>query len=366
MRGYRMIVTVLDDILNKIDVLDSYHSLIWTVRYSREGDFELYIPFIPSILDSFEIDNYLEIKDSDRTMIIEDREIEPTSEEGIYMAITGRSLESILDRRIVWKFTELSGKLEDVIFRLLNENVVNPEDPNRRIENFELVPSGDPTLSEIDIKAQYHGEDLYTIISELCSRENVGFKIVLSDDGKFQFSLYRGVDRSYDQTTNPYVVFSPRFENINNSKYMESIKNYKNVTLSAGEGSGMNRKLKAVQVGEEPIKGLTRREVFTDAGRVSTNGAAGSISDSIYMKHIEAKGLENLAEHSFDTLFDADADTSKTFKYGIDFEIGDIVQLENEFGITATSRITELIITQDMEGRNVFPTFVSTDQNRRR
>lgn len=73
--------------------------------------------------------------------------------------------------------------------------------------------------------------------------KNVGFRIKLSDDNKFVFKLYAGADRSYDQFTNPYVIFSPKFENVINTNYLESKKTLKTVTLVAGEG-------------REPIGGL--------------------------------------------------------------------------------------------------------------
>ncbi len=53
---------------------------------------------------------------------------------------------------------------------------------------------------------------------------------------QFVFELYAGFDRSYDQTENPYVIFSPKFENIINSNYIESKASLKTVTLVGGEG----------------------------------------------------------------------------------------------------------------------------------
>ena len=47
---------------------------------------------------------------------------------------------------------------------------------------------------------------------------------------------------SFSQTERPPVIFSPSFDNLIKSKYIESTKTYKNVGLVAGEGEGSARK----------------------------------------------------------------------------------------------------------------------------
>lgn len=114
---------------------------------------------------------------------------------------------------------------------MLNENIISPSIADRKISNFTFKPSTDNKVTGLTIDNQYTGDDLYTDIKGLCEENNIGFKIILTDDNKFEFSLYAGADRSYDQTENPYVVFSPNFENIINSNYYSSNANLKNVTL---------------------------------------------------------------------------------------------------------------------------------------
>lgn len=97
---------------------------------------------------------------------------------------------------------------------MLNECIISPSIADRKISNFVFVPSTDPKITSLKIDNQYTGDCLYDVIKGLCEENNIGFKIVLTDENKFAFSLYAGVDRSYEQTENPYVVFSPNFENI--------------------------------------------------------------------------------------------------------------------------------------------------------
>ena len=182
-------------------------------------------------------------------------------ENGNSVTITGRSLESLLSRRIVWTQTLLDGSVQDCIKKLLDENVISPKDVNRKIPNFVFETSVEKAVTEPKITAQFTGDNLYDVISEICRLTGLGFKVTLNDKKQFVFKLYAGADRTYAQTENPYVVFSPKFENIANSNYLESKKEYKNVALVAGEGEGAERKTTSVGEGS----GLERRELFVDA-----------------------------------------------------------------------------------------------------
>ena len=119
---------------------------------------------------------------------------------------------------------------------MLNENVISPSDSNRKISNFIFKESTDSAITKLKLEAQYTGDNLYDVIQKICEEQGIGFKITLNDKKQFVFELYAGFDRSYDQTENPYVIFSPKFENIINSNYIESKASLKTVTLVGGEG----------------------------------------------------------------------------------------------------------------------------------
>lgn len=262
-----MNLVVYDTDLNAISVLDIYKSLIWTERYYAYGDFEIYTLIDTSLLAYLKQDYYLQRGDSDRAMIIEKIQINADSEDGNVMTISGRSLESILLRRIIWGQRNFTGNLQNAIKTMLQENVINPSNPNRKIENFIFEESTDPLITALELDVQYTGDVLYDAIQKLCSERGIGFKVMINENKQFVFKLYSGIDRSYAQTTNPYVVFSPNFDNIVNSNYIESKSALKNVTLVGGEGEGSARRYTAVG----DVKGLNRREIFTDARDISSD-----------------------------------------------------------------------------------------------
>lgn len=351
-----MELLILDEKLSGVDTLDIFESLIWTDRYSKCGDFEIYVPASTKMLSKLQKDRYIYAKESEHVMIIEDRNIETDVEQGAHLCVTGRSLESILERRIIWNQTILSGSLQDSIEKLLNENAISPSDPKRKIPNLSFKKSSDSKITQLTIEAQFWGENLYEAIVSICESYSIGFKILL-DGTNFVFSLYAGADRSYDQTTNPYVVFSPNFDNLLNSNYIESDKTLKTVTLIAGEGEGSERKTTTAQISTGTGEGLKRRELFTDAGDISQTVDGEKISESDYLNQLKQRGDEELAKNKATNSFEGQVDSNATYFYGADYYLGDIVQVSNEYGIESRSRVTEYVICQDENGIETYPAF---------
>lgn len=350
-----MELLVLNQSFESIAVIDNYKSMIWTDRYNAYGDFEICFAMDIKLLNVLKEDYYIWSKDSEHCMIIENIKIDADVEDGNQLIVTGRSLESILERRIIWGQRIFTGNLQNGIQTMLNECIISPSIEDRKIANFVFVASTDSKITDLKIDHQYIGECLYDVIKGLCEENNIGFKIVLTESNEFAFSLYAGVDRSYNQTENPYVVFSPKFENIINSNFFSSKTDFRNVALVAGEGEGSARKTTVVG----KASGLDRRELFTDARDVSSTTDSGTLSDSEYIKQLQTKGLKDLSDHTPSVAFEGEVDASGLFNYGDDFFIGDIVQIADEYGNEGAAYISELITSHNEEGLSVYPTFMT-------
>lgn len=349
-----MDLIVLNTNLDAVSIVDVYESFIWTDRYYEYGDFELFTSMTDDILSYIRQDYYIQNRDSEHCMIIEKIRISADAEDGNHITVTGRSLESILDRRIIWGQKTISGNLQNGVKTLLNECIISPADSSRRISNFIFEASDDPVITGLTIDAQYTGDNLYDVINKICSERSIGFKVTLNDNKQFVFKLYAGADRSYDQTENPYVVFSPNFENIINSNYVESKSALKTVTLIGGEGEGAARKYTTVGGGI----GLNRRELFTDARDISSDVGDGvTLSNAAYVAQMQQRGREKLAENTDVTSFEGQVETTIMFKYGGDFFNGDVIQIANEYGHETKARIVEIVMSENEEGTSVYPTF---------
>lgn len=354
-----MELLIMDSNFAGIGTLDVFESLIWTDRYYEAGDFELYMPASEDALNLLKENLYLYNRESEHIMVIEDIQINTDVEESAHLTVTGRSLESLLDRRIIWNLTTVTGTLQDGIKKLLNENAISPSDPARKIPGLIFKDSKDPNVTSLYLNAQYWGENLYDTIESVCESAEIGWKITLDSDNQMVFELYAGTDRSYNQTENPYVIFSPTFDNLLNSNYVSSSKTLKTVTLITGEGEGSDKKYTHAECANGAGSGLSRREMHSDGSSIFQTDGENTISDTEYLTLLKQKGIEDLAQNLKTRSFEGEVTSGKTYTYGVDYFMGDIVQNVNEFNVQATSRVIEYVMSQDTSGLEMYPTFSS-------
>lgn len=355
---------ILDKNLDHVGLLDTYESLIWTDRYREPGDFEIVTAFSPLTIKHLKRGNYIWRSDSEYLMVIETLEITSDVEAGNKLKATGRSLESILERRIVWKQTDLSGNLMEQTSKLLNENIGNLAEEKRRVSNFVInSESTSVDLDRLTLDMQFTGDSLLKAVQDICAEYDLGFKLVLSEDNNFIFEIYDGIDRTYNQVYNPYVIFSPEFANLVNSNYIESDAPFRNVALVAGEGEGADRK--SVIVGNDTLTGLDRREAYIDARDIQAKTEDGTdIPAAQYNKNLISRGKKELATLKRQEFFEGEVEaTSGMFQYKRDFFIGDIVEIANEYGITGVARIIEYITSISDSGIETYPTFEAMEMD---
>lgn len=140
-----MELLVLNTTFESIAVVDTYESLIWTDRYNAYGDFEIFFAMDTGLLEYLKEDNYLWLKESEHCMIIEEIKIDSDTEDGNHLIVTGRSLESILERRIIWGQRIFSGNFQNAIQTMLNENIIRRQ---LRTERFRILHSRLPQTAK--------------------------------------------------------------------------------------------------------------------------------------------------------------------------------------------------------------------------
>lgn len=341
---------ILDNNFIPLAAFENYISFLWTDRYAEEGDFEIETVPEASLLAVCKQDYYIMNTDSEHEMIIEGLKIVTDVEDGPRLYVTGSSLESILKRRIVWSKTVLNGNLQNGIKTLLDENIISPTDTSRKIPNFIFQASTDTDITKLEIARECDKENLYDLIVDICKTKKIGFKIVRNTSNQFVFSLYAGKDHSYTQETLPFVAFSPKFDNLENSEFNNSTADSVNtVYVTGGENDS-----ESLVLGNN--SGLTRRESHVSAGTMDES-YSGSYTD-----FLTEKGNEELKDKKITKTFEGNVDATGLFKLGVDFSLGDIVQIENEFEIRDRARIVEIIHSDDKSGRIVYPTFEAYEE----
>jgi hypothetical protein len=354
-------IYVLTPDLNLEGIIDEYVSIIWRPSYSEVGDFEIYLGASDKAIDLLRENRYV-VRSSDisvkngvttykKVMVIKNIQLITDVENGDFYCVTGRELKFLLHQRIVWKQTNLTGTAENAIRRLVNENAINPTDTNRVIPNLMLGALAG--LSDA-IEKQVTGDSLDAVITEICLTYNYGWELYISNN-KLVLRVYAGVDRSYNQTQRPYVVFSDVFENLHNTDYQLSTEEYANTTLIGGEGEGVERVYTTVGSSNS---GLNRYEVFTDARDISSNkDSEEEIDAATYLNLLVERGRENLAGLSYTEGFSGEVLSDVAFKYGEDFFIGDMVTVINKYGIQKNVRVLSAIESEGEDGAKLLPQF---------
>lgn len=332
-----------------IGIIEEPTSAIWTRAYNKPGDFEIYTPATAGLLDLIAEDCYITRQDDNSVMVVERLELTTDAEDGNFVKITGRSAACLLDRRVVWQQTTLSGRVDRAVYKLINENAINPTDTSRALPLVMNVPD---VLADA-ISAQHTGTNLLEAVQSICAAYGMGFRVVSDSKTSVvpRVELYVGKDRRAGQAVNSPVIFSPEFENLLSTNYAFDVSKYKNVALVAGEGEGAARK-RAVY---GAASGLMRRELYVDARDMSTND--GEIAADDYTAQLEARGAEKLAEAQAVEAFSGEIDTTNTFTLDADYTVGDIATVVNEYGIRADSRIVAVSEFWDEAGYSTTNTF---------
>lgn len=346
----QMIPIILNKNYERIAEIDDYLSFIWTTRYYSAGDFELCTDISKASI--LQIGNLVMRKGDDHAGIIEKIQITRSDEKQEMIIATGRSLHQILARRVITTQTILSGLVTQGIKLLVDENIVNPVNPSRKISNFVIDMSSGSTASTAETDVQYTGENLLDVVSSLCETYSIGMDMILNDDNEFVFKLYDGIDRSYGQSANPYVVFSDTYDNLLNSEYDEDYSTFATDVLVGGEGNGVNRTM--VWSAKDSKSGLERYEKFLDASNAVSNDNI--ITQATYEKQLEGLGLEAITEYT--TAFSGEVDFTGV-ELGVDINIGDICTIENStWGMYINSRLIEVIESIGEDGSYAaIPTF---------
>lgn len=338
---------VLDKSFTPIGIIDNASSVIWANRYYETGDFEIYIRAERKYIELLKEEYYVSRMDSEMVCIIEHINLKTDAENGDYLTISGRCLKSILERRIIWDQTNLTGNAETVLRQLINDNVINPSITARKIPGIKL---GEIKGFTEEVELQTTGDNLLTKVIELCKAAEIGWRALLQN-GEIVIDFFRGENRSYSQEANPYVVFSPEFDNLLSTETDIDTTTFKNVALVAGEGEGAAQ-IKTI-VGN--ASGMARREAYIEATDISSNG--GAIIPSKYLMLLHERGNEILAAAVKTLSISGTAETTLTYKLNEDYFLGDTVAVTNEYGMSANTKVLEIIESEDDTGYNVIPTF---------
>lgn len=343
-----MFFYLFDTDLTPILAIDSYISAIWERDFQKCGKFELYLQATPETIGAFQKQRLL-VRQDDMTqaMIIERIEATSSATDGDRLTISGRSVQSLLSRRIIWKQTTFSGNVERVLRKMVEQAMISPEISARAIDTFSLG-----TAAGVDgqVRAQFTGDNLEDAVEKICKDQGIGYTVDFTGGG-FAFRVYEGIDRSFAQSSRPYVIFSGDFDNLASSDVVEDETGLKNVAQVAGEGEGIGRQ----KVSFGSASGISRKEIFVNAAQTSSN--SGELDAASYRAVLMQKGAEALAVNAAKRNLDSEIVPDGLYVFGKDYGLGDIVQVVDRWGNEYRRRVISVLENCDATGYKLIPTF---------
>lgn len=324
--------------------IDDYEYLSLRRSYHIFGKFELRINSNKKHVDKLQKNNLIMLdNDPHRVAIIQHREIglDEDGKKSEQWIITGSTLETVTKQRVVIPVApnthdSIEGNGETAMKHYINNHLVNPVDPKRKMPNLVIAPDlqrGKP------MKYASRYGNLSEDLESLSKISGMGWEIHLDlTNRQWVFDCYEGVDRTTNQSIVPPIIFSTDFGTLKGASFAESILDYKNIVYVAGAGEGATREVAEVGTGE----GLTRYEKFTDASNTED-------------LTLQQQGENELKELKETMTFDASIETRHSpFEYEKDWFIGDIVTVvHKEWGVVMHARVTSVLETYDSSGANI-------------
>lgn len=355
-----MEVYILDSLYRRDQVVDKFQSLIWTERYSAAGDFELHLPSILENRRRFVPGVRLACNTSYRVMTVETVEDSTDSDGRKMMKITGPSLEDILDDRVArgtlgdltatpkWALTGTPGNIMRQIFHdICVTGILDAGDKITSVIEDSIFPPDTIAEPSDEYTVELELATVYKAEKDLADLFGLGFRLIRHPvTSLLYWDVYSGSDRTTQQNTLPAVVFSPELDNLQNIKELTTINLYKNVAYVF---SPVGHEIVYALDVDPTVEGFERRVLMVRADDITDEDGPTASAKMIQ------RGKEELGKNRRFSAFDGELSQRSQYKYGVDYNLGDLIEMRNTDGNTNYMQVTEQIMTSDEEGDKSYP-----------
>ncbi len=362
----------------KRDVIDGFESIIWTERYYGDSAVELVVPPTMEMIQKLPVGTFLSLDLSDEVMILESMTIEDGK-----MKLTGISLLSWLNNRFIrttdkhedqhWYIegATAGGTLWTIVYNMCCQGspYLDGTNPTGITDPEQLVIPGLGLIAYDDsgptIKVGVPYGPVYTALREIATTYEIGMQIILNEVTDTSYSLgfrdYKGLNRASDQTDNPVVRFSPQMDSFTDIKELQSIAALKTLVYAFASGLKPNEgepELTTVpgvsSLSGPEYTGFDLRALMVFPSDITTDMVGGDTAKVVEI--LNSRALDEITDNQFIKTVDGEIVPDNQFKYGVHYNLGDIIEVEGNSGVVQTARITEYIRSQDSAGEKAYPT----------
>lgn len=315
-------------VLTLLGVIDAYEAIEWTRRWRSPGEWRAVINRYAAGAEFLKEGRFVSLPRRGQHLVgrIETLEGQQTDEGEISenWTIRGREAGVILQDRVCLhgvstgtgydEQTNVPG--ETAMRHYVQVNAVDPDDPDRAIPGLVLASIDQGRGTAVTVSARFQA--LPALLEQIALQSGLGWDVTYNfDEQNFVFDALDGTDRSAE------ILLSPRLGNCLVSGYRASLPDSPTLAIVAGQGEAQDREI--VEIGT--ATGWDRREVFVDARDCDATDA------------LTARGEEKLAEVGETTTLEIEYIPTPTYRYGTDFDLGDLIKAEYPGVATMVTRI---------------------------
>jgi hypothetical protein len=344
--------------------------MTWTERYLDPGEFKL-VADLSSGLDTFlPLGTIVSHTDTYELMIVENQLVKEEADKSPIVEITGRSLETILEQRIIGArqvdapgdnllnnvTAAESNPLQQAYNLLVSE--ITTSSPERNLPLIEVVMDANGFIPTISEARKYRKGNVHQQLMELLGMDNLGISCVKANNfgvigrpDKTQFRLYSGANRT------GYALFSGIGGDFKSVDILESNKQNKNVAVVTSTYFEVSVALP----GPVPSN-LDRREIFVDASDIDGDfdqAPTDANTKNLILDYMRARGRAAIRRNNSFVLSRTDTAEFTHPNFRKDYHLGDLVTVESNFAHQSVMRVTEYTEITDENGTTGHPTFGS-------
>lgn len=338
--------------------INDYSRVTWVERYNAPGEFTIEAKLSSGLTGFLSLGSLISHVDTGEIMIVENHEVMEEFASDPTIAITGRSFPSYLENRAVGvldarnkytfgPYTLTANYTWNQIVTMINAHISSGDDAvDNVVANSSVSGTGESVARTIE-----RGY-LWTRVAELLKIDDLGIRTIRRNpfgltggsSTETRINIYKGEDKTST------IMFSWITGDISEAQYLFSLKDEKNCALVSGQYI-------QVMVDGSETK-YDRRIMIVDGKDIDGHyGAAPTGGDlTTVVNAMTTLGQQALAAQNQTSITEIELSVTTKPQFRKDYNVGDLVSIDGNFGQIAVRRISEYAEIEDENGKTGHPT----------
>jgi len=357
------------------EVINGIDDAMWVEKYRSPGEFKFKGNLSSGLQLSLPIGSLISHTNTAEVMMVESHKIIDESDKDTTIEVTGRSFDGYLDERIIgwslyWQYAGqalaaapvyvlAAGTSYQQATALIRDGINTARTPaaadDRLINVNEFARITLPGVNYPGYPARnMRRESMLRGLLSILEIDDLGIRTVRPGVGITnvapiaditRFVVHDGIDRSGD------VVFSWDLGDLDGAEYLYTSK--KNKTEAVIVGRYLD------QVATSTETGINRREMAVDGSDIdnvfNTYPPAGAAKDQV-LAAMALRGQSAVQGSNDVEIVSVNVSKTNPHRYRTDYDIGDLVLLDANYGVRRVVRVTEYVEIDNKDGSSGYPT----------